>query len=96
MLKKILILLLTFFLTSCATIFTKKTYDLEIKSNADAQVKIADSMYTLPTKVRVTRSKDDLPLLLISNAETKAYTLKASLTPNFLFGNLAFIWVAPA
>lgn len=94
--KKIAIVLLLFSLTSCATIFTNKTYDLKIKSNADAQVKIDDSIYTLPNKIRVTRSKNDLPVILISNAETKTYTLKSSLTPNFVFGNLAFIWAAPA
>lgn len=95
MIKKLATIFLIFSLTSCATIFTKKTYKLEIKSFANTKVKVYDSIYNLPAKIEVKRSKNVLPIVLISDTINKNYTLKPSINPKYLYGNLSFVHFAP-
>lgn len=90
--KKITLLLLILSLGSCATIFNKKDHTLSISTNAqNASLKINDSIYNLPAKIRVKRSKKDLPIELISDSLTKKYMLKPCINSKFLFGNLLFL-----
>ncbi|MCZ8198685.1 MAG: hypothetical protein O9267_13860 [Flavobacterium sp.] len=95
MIKKLVTIVLIFSLTSCATIFTKKTYKLEIKSFANTKVKVYDSIYNLPAKIEVKRSKNVLPIVLISDTIKKNYSLKPSINPKYLYGNLSFVHFAP-
>lgn len=98
MIKKyqyLLLIIIVFSFTSCATIFTKKTYQLEIKSYSNTKVKVNDSIYNLPAKVNVKRSKKDLSIILISDTLNKKYTLKPSISPKYLYGNLSFVHFAP-
>ena len=94
-LQNLLLLIIFISLTSCATIFTKKTYELEIKSYTNTKIKINDSIYNLPAKVNVKRSRKDLPIILISDTLNKKYTLKPSISPKYLYGNLSFVHFAP-
>lgn len=95
MIKKLVAIVLIFSLTSCATIFTKKTYKLEIKSFANTKVKVYDTIYNLPAIIEVKRSKNVLPIVLISDTIKKNYSLKPSISPKYLYGNLSFVHFAP-
>lgn len=94
-LQKVFAAILILSLTSCATIFSKKTYQLSIKSTTPAKVKVYDSIYNLPAKVTVKRSKEDLSIVLINDSLQKNYILKSAVRPGFVFGNLAFVHFAP-
>lgn len=77
-------------LTSCATIFNSKEYQLKIHSNnTKAQAKVYDSIYKLPADVAVKRSKDDLKVTLITDSLNKEFTVKSRLSPEFRWGNIA-------
>lgn len=77
-------------LTSCATIFNSREYQLKIHSNnAKAQAKVYDSIYSLPADVAVKRSKDDLKVTLITDSLNKEFTVKSRLSPEFRWGNIA-------
>jgi len=95
--KKILLALLFCFLfTSCATILKKETYKLSVSSNDNnAKVKVYDSIYTLPNKIKVTRSNLDLNLTLITDTLNLDYTIKSSPNPTFLYLNLVGMQMAP-
>lgn len=89
MLKRITVLAVTLCLTSCATIFTTKEYDLMVESKTNnSKAVINDSIYTLPASVMVKRSKEDLKVTLIADTLKKDFTVKPILAPTFLFGNL--------
>lgn len=95
--KKTLFAILTcFLLSSCATILKKKDYDLIITSNlSNVKVKVYDSIYKLPKKIKVTRSKEDLELKLISDTLIYDYRVKSSPNPTFLFWNLIGMHLSP-
>ena len=92
MFKKILWLLPSLFcLVSCATIFTKKEYNVKLYSNiTNAKAKVKDSLYMLPANVTVKRSKEVLPITLITNTDTLHILLKPRLNVQFIYGNIAF------
>lgn len=91
------ILILALITSSCATISTRRLYNVNIKSNAaNAKIRIADSSYNLPAKVKLARSKDDLEILLITDSVETNYTVKSSPNAPFLYGNLIFMHFAPA
>ena len=94
-LQNLILLIILLSLTSCATIFAKKTYELEIKSYSNTKIKINDSIYNLPAKVNVKRSRKDLPIILISDTLNKKYNIKSSISPKYLYGNLSFVHFAP-
>ena len=54
-----------------------------------------DSIYNLPAKVKVKRSKKNLPIQLITDTLIKDYIIKPSVSPQFLYGNLAWVSAAP-
>jgi len=91
MTKRLLPLLLMILLSSCSTIFTKEIYKMEVRSDTYKQVKVYDSTFNLPAAIEVKRSKEALPMVFISDTISKNYLLKASLSPKFLYGNLAVI-----
>lgn len=89
-------LIICFLLTSCATILNKKTYDLRVSSNEiHAKLKIYDSIYDLPNKIKVTRSKHDLNVTLITDSLNWDYIIKSAPNPTFLYLNLVGSHFAP-
>lgn len=96
-LQKSLLIILLILLNSCATLLTRKNYNIKVTSNLDpAQIQINDSLYPLPTEFKIRRSKNDLHLKLISDTLTKDFTIKSSLNPTFLFANLLWVEFCPA
>jgi len=82
--------------TSCATILKKKTYNAKVTSDLEhAQVKIADSIYMLPAKIKLERSNKELDITLISEELHMDYKVKPSPDPVFLFVNLSGMLFAP-
>ena len=95
-LKFLLLLALTICLTSCATIFSRKTYTAKLFSDAPgAKAKVNDSIYALPAKVKLKRSKQDLAITLVTDSIAKNFTVKAGPSPSFAFGNLLFMQLCP-
>jgi hypothetical protein len=82
-------------LTSCATIFTKKSYDLKIDSSVHGKVEIKDSVYKLPATVKVKRSKEDLTIKLIADTTTTHYTIRSAPNTHFVFFNLLWFELCP-
>lgn len=71
----ILILLICAF-SSCATIFNRKTYEMQFESNREnASVSINDSTYKLPAKVKVTRARKNLDVRFASDSIKKDIVL---------------------
>lgn len=95
MIKRLLPLFLLTLLTSCATLFSKKTYEMEIHSNTYTKVKVYDSVFDLPAKVEVRRSKENLPMVFSSDTVSRTYFIQPSVKPGYLFGNLSFVHFAP-
>lgn len=95
MTRRLLPLLLLVLLSSCATIFSKKTYEMEVRSNTYTKVKVYDSVFDLPAKIEVKRSKENLSIAFISDTVSKNHFIKASVSPKYLFGNLSFVHFAP-
>lgn len=90
--KGILLILIAVLLGSCATIFNKKTQNISISTNSSkGAVKVNDSIYSLPAKITVKRSKEDLPIEFISDSLNKKYSLKPAVNAKFLYGNLLFL-----
>lgn len=90
-------LLFLFCLTSCATLITRKDYNIHISSDAvNAVVKVQDSTYALPARFKIKRSKEDLKIELMGDSLKRNYTVKASPNGAFLYGNLAWVYFAPA
>jgi hypothetical protein len=84
-------------LTSCATVITRRNYNVDIYSNANnSKVEIFDSTYNLPAKIRFERSRNDLDIRLISDTSKMNFTVLSSPNPAFLYGNLLWMQVSPA
>lgn len=84
-------------LTSCATILTQKSYYVNMYSNVnDSKVRIADSTYSLPTKIKIERSKSDLNIQLTADSISKNFKVESSLDPLFSYGNLLWMGFSPA
>lgn len=95
MTKHLLSLVLLLVLSSCATVFTKKTYEMEVSSQTYSMVKVNDSSFFLPAKIEVKRSKEDLAMVFSNDSISRSYLLKSSISPKYLYGNLAFVHFAP-
>lgn len=91
MTKYLLSLVLLLVLSSCATVFTKKTYEMEVSSQTYSMVKVNDSSFFLPAKIQVKRSKQDLAMVFSNDSISRNYVLQSSLSPKFLYGNLAIM-----
>jgi len=95
--RLLLLLLLPLCLSSCATIFNRKEYKLKIYAyENNVKAKVNDSVYTLPAYVKVKRSKENLAVQFITDSLTRNVTIKSSVNPEFIYGNLAFLQFAPA
>ena len=86
--KKTIPYLFLIIFSSCATIRLDKTYKLNVESEEVSKIKYNDSIYNLPTKITVNRSKVPLILTYITDSVNKEITIKRKLHPNFIYGNL--------
>ncbi len=96
--RRLLLVLIIFttLLTSCSTLLNHKTYKVNVSSNApNAKVRVYDSIYDLPSKVEVERSKKELELELITDTEILNYKVKPVWDPKFVFVNLSGFIFAP-
>lgn len=76
-------------LSSCSTIFTKKTQKLNVFSNADkAQVTVNDSVYDLPAEIYVQRGRQPLQMVYQSAHKQVDTVFKAKHSPLFYLGNV--------
>ena len=81
--------MLTIGLTSCSTVFRTKTHTINVFSNAqEAKVTVNDSVYSLPAKIKLLRSKK--PITLFYQSENKQFDtiVHAVKGPVFYLGNL--------
>ena len=89
-------LIATLLLSSCATLITKRTYEISVSSNLpNANAVILDSVYSLPATFKIKRSKKVLKIRLFSDTLVKDFLVKAYPSPTFLYGNLLFSTLAP-
>lgn len=95
--KRIALILITALLSSsCATILKTKSYELNVSSDQrNSQVQIHDSVYSLPAKVEVKRSKHDLKMLLISDSSKVDFVVRSAPNPTFLYWNLIGFYTCP-
>ena len=97
MTRLLMFALLIMLLSSCATIRSRRHYKLTVTSpDATARVVYNDSTYQLPARIRVRRSKADLPLLLVTDSARRKFVVKSVPDAAFVFGNLIFMELAPA
>jgi hypothetical protein len=77
-------------------LISRKTYDLRVISKKpNLQMQVNDSIYKVPVKVNVRRSKNDLPIRLISDTLTRNKIIKSSPRPAFIYGNLLWMEFCP-
>lgn len=89
--NKLLLVAVSLLLTSCATIFSKKEYEIHVTTNArNASVKVYDTDYKLPALISVKRSKEPLKMVFTHDSLQKNLTLRSRLRPYFFIGNLFF------
>lgn len=87
---KLLLFFTVLMLTSCSTIFRTKTQTIHVFSNAsEAKVSVNDSVYNLPAKIKLLRSKK--PVTLSYQSENKQFDtiIPSKSGPLFYLGNLA-------
>lgn len=95
--RNILFLILLFFLSSCATLITRRSYNIKVSTDLpDARIELLDSTYILPAKFKIRRSKEDLKIKLIGDSIEKNFVVKASPNAAFLYGNLIWTYLSPA
>lgn len=86
---KFLVILLPVCLSSCSTVFRSKTQNVNVFSNAtNAQVTVNDSVYTLPAKIKLLRSKT--PVNFSYQSENKKFDtiIPSKSGPLFYLGNI--------
>lgn len=90
-------LALIILLSSCATVATKRSYIIHIHSNvSDAKIEMQNKKYELPAAISTKRSKEDLNIKLYTDTIVLDYTVKSSVNPTFIFGNMGWLQFAPA
>jgi hypothetical protein len=91
MTKHLVLVFAVLFLSSCATLFSKREHYIEVTSNSSsASVNINDVNHKLPAKILVKRSKQRLKVFFSNDSLQKELLLKPRLNSKFLFGNLCF------
>lgn len=94
---KILLLIILISFSSCATVLNRSKYKIKMDSTEKpAQVHLKDTILDLPAKLKIQRSKNDMPIELITNSSNKVFILKSSPSPTFVFGNLLWTYLCPA
>lgn len=87
--RYIFYLILLAFLSSCATLITKRDYTISVSTDlSDAKAVILDSTFSLPANFKIRRSKEDLQIKLIGAGIEREYIVKSSPNAAFLYGNL--------
>lgn len=72
-------------------------YNIKINSTElPAQVHLKDTILDLPASLKIYRSKNDLPIELITDSSNRNFVLKSSPSPTFVFGNLLWTYFCPA
>ncbi|MBN2778429.1 MAG: hypothetical protein JXR36_12335 [Bacteroidales bacterium] len=95
-LRNFILLILLLIFSSCATIITRKEYNINISTNLpNAKAEILDSIYNLPADFNIKRSKEDLKIKLICDTLEKVFLVKASPNAAFLYGNLILYPIFP-
>ena len=61
----------------------------------NAKVKVYDTVYELPAKVRLQRSREKLQMTLLADTLVRTYTIRPSVSPTFLYLNLVGMQLAP-
>lgn len=83
------LILLLMIMSSCATVFLRKDYPISVRSEVpNTKAEILDSTYTLPAKLRVPRSKDDLTIKVIGDTISRNFVVRSFPNEAFLLGNL--------
>lgn len=93
--RNALLLLLALTLTSCATVFNKKSQVVYLYSTTNKEsVKVRDSIYKLPLRLEVLRAKTDLNVTLLTDSIALDYTVKSNIDPKIIY-NLGGLIFAP-
>lgn len=91
-----LLLPLLLLATSCATILNRKEYTANfIGAHNNMSVKVYDSIYKLPAQVKLTRSKQDLPITVITDSVAKDAVIEHAMSPTFFYGNACLLPFSP-
>ncbi len=94
--RNLFLLFYCFLFSSCATLFSKKNCFVQVSSDIpNSKIKIKDSIYSLPAKISLKRSNEKVAIELINDTISNKYVLKPSISPAFIFGNLAFVYFFP-
>lgn len=87
--KYVLLVFAVLVLTSCATILNKEQQALHFYTDTNSEsLKIKDVVYSLPTDVHITRSKENLTVNLLTDSLAVEYTILSEDDPVFLMGNI--------
>ncbi|HUH25718.1 MAG TPA: hypothetical protein VLY87_03765 [Flavobacterium sp.] len=90
----ILIAILPFLFTSCATIFNQKHQKINFYGDEpNSKMMFKDSVYELPVRLRIERSKSDLKAQYVTN-ETTENSIRRRLDFKYLPGNIFFTYGA--
>lgn len=94
--RKVLYLLTILLLSSCATLVLRKNYTINVSADLpNAKAEILDSVYILPAKFVIKRSKEDLKIKLFNDSLRMDYVVKASPNATFLYWNLVCYPILP-
>jgi hypothetical protein len=89
--------LLLAMLPSCASIISRRSYPMSVRSNAgEAHIRYKDSTYALPAILKVRRANTALALDFITADTLRHIMLHPQLSPAFVVGNLGWMPAAPA
>ncbi|MFP5438566.1 MAG: hypothetical protein ACLGH8_12310 [Bacteroidia bacterium] len=92
----LLVLPLLLLFTSCATVFNRKEYNVSFYgAKPNMKVRVNDSTYMLPATVKVKRSKQDLPITVITDSVTKQAIIEHAMSPTFFYPNIILMEFAP-
>lgn len=84
-------------LSSCATIFNKRTHKFDIRyAQENTKLLYKDSIYQQPASIRVVRSSKPLELTFFNDSVTRHYLIRRNVNPMFAFTNFAALAGGPA
>jgi len=94
--SRLILLLLSLLMSSCATFFGGKTYQMKVCAvQPNSSLTVYDSTYQLPAKIKVKRSIADLPITLKTDSVQKDFILKASPSRMTILANLPYMYLMP-
>lgn len=78
-------------LSSCATVMNEKVQMIHFYSDTNKEnLKIKDSIYSLPLDIQIPRSREDLKVDVLTDSRAVEYTVLSEQDPLFVFGNIIF------